>query len=673
MPIVDSRTGKATREYSTAELRETARRMRGWALLSLHAASSGHSGGTLSIMDVAAALYLQVIRHDPQNPQWSDRDRVYWSVGHKAPALYVALAFAGYFDRADCLKLRQYGSGLEGHPNRFELPGVEVSSGSLGQGLSISVGSALSARLNGQAYRVYCIMGDGEQQEGQVWEAAMAAAHYKLDNLTAIIDQNHLQIDGRVEQVMNVFPLAEKYAAFGWNVIETDGHDPDELLSAFESAAAEVGKPTLVIAQTIKGKGVSFMEDVAGWHGKAPNRAELETALAELQCSWDIDTELSQTLEDQKRISAELRAATPSFKNDYWWNAGGEMQVDLEPTRLGFGRCLQEHGDDPRVCCLGADISDSIAMSGFYKNHPERRNRWLSMGIAEQSGTCVAAGLALEGKIPVFGTYGVFAAGRALDQLRTTVCYNNLNVKIAGAHGGVSVGPDGATHQALEEFFQVCGLPNMHVVAGADDIETERLTRTCLFDIDGPCYVRFAREATPTVTTVDTPLVFGKANVIRFRGVQPRFADAFETVPADQYTCENEDVAIISNGPELAEAMRAAWILKQEFRLETRVINAHTMKPFDEQAVVRAARECPVVLTAEEHQTGGLGNIVAGAILRAGLDRGADTPSPIFDMIGIPDKFGCSGKPWELIRAFGLSAEHLAARARDLIDRQSST
>jgi len=662
MPILDSQTGKSTTSYTVDEITRLAREMRAWNLLCLHAAGSGHAGGTLSVMDLAAALYLHDLRHDPQQPTWDDRDRVFWSVGHKAPALYVALAYAGYFDKHECLKLRKYQGGFEGHPNKDDTPGVEVSSGSLGQGLSIAVGSALRARLDNKAYQVFCIMGDGEQQEGQIWEAAQAAGHYRLDNLIGIIDQNHLQIDGRVEEVMNVFPLAEKYRAFGWHVIQTDGHDIARIIDALSEARNVTGKPTVIIAETVKGKGVSFMENVAGWHGKAPDRDQLEQALTELGVTWDVNELLRNPAAHQETIDARLAEDTPRYSQDYWWNAGPTMQVKMEPTRIGFGRCLEERGNDPRLCCLGADISDSIAISSFYKNHPERRSRWFSMGIAEQSGTCVAAGLAKEGKIPVFGTYGVFAAGRALDQLRTTVCYNNLNVKIAGAHGGLSVGPDGATHQALEEFFQMVGLPNMHVVAGADTLEMQRLTELCLFEIDGPCYLRFAREATPIVTKPDTPLVFGKANVIRYRGANAGFVDAFETITASAYRSEDEDIVIISNGPELAEAMRAAWILKEEYNLETRVLNLHTLKPLDEAAIVRAAQECGTVLTAEEHQVGGLGNLVAAAILEAGLERQVR-----FHRLGVPDTFGASGGPWELLRAYRLTAEHLAAEARRLL------
>lgn len=264
------------------ELKAAAAEMRAMNLVSIYAAGSGHPGGTLSIMDIAAALYLNVLSHDPRQPDWPERDRVYWSAGHKAPALYVALGKAGYFPLDDVVMLRQLGSGFEGHPNRLKLPGIEVSSGSLGQGLGAAVGNALAGKMLGRSYRVYAIMGDGEQQEGSIWEAVMAAGHYKLDNLCGIVDKNRLQIDGWVREVMNVDPLGEKYAAFGWHVIEIDGHDMEQILDAFRRATEVKGRPTVILAQTVKGKGVSFMENDPEWHGKAPKPAEAVQAIREI-------------------------------------------------------------------------------------------------------------------------------------------------------------------------------------------------------------------------------------------------------------------------------------------------------------------------------------------------------------------------------------------------------
>ncbi len=656
---------------SVEDLQRAAAEMRAIDLVDIFAAGSGHPGGTLSLMDLAAALYLRVLNHDPSDPGWPERDRVYWSAGHKAPALYVALGRAGYYPLDDTVLLRQLGSGFEGHPNRLKVPGLEISSGSLGQGLGAAVGNALAAKLLGKECRVYCFMGDGEQQEGSIWEAAMSGGHYQLDNLCGIIDQNQLQIDGWVKEVMNVESLAAKYAAFGWNVVELDGHNMEQILAGFDKARATTGKPTVLIARTVKGKGVSFMENQAGWHGVAPNKEQFEKAIPELLTAEvpreRVDKLVARAAENARRVSKETKDSIPHFAQDRWWNTQPNMKVVMDPTRMGFGRGLESAGEDPRVVTVHADISNSIRITDFEAKHPERKNRVFSVGIAEQNMMSVAAGLSNEGLIPVTGTYGVFASGRAWDQIRTTICYSNLNVKIAGAHGGISVGPDGATHQSLEEISLMSILPNMHVYVPCDSVETEKATKHALLGLDGPAYLRFAREATPIVTTEETPYVFGAANVIRYRGEQAKFINAFETVLASQYTAEDEDAAIIACGPMVPEAMRAAWILKEEFGMEVRVVNVHTVKPLDVAALLTAATETGCVVTAEEHQAGGFGNIIAGAILKHG---GAHTHALLFDMVGVKDRFGLSGKPWELLQAFGLTAEHIAERVKKLVARK---
>lgn len=245
-------------------------------------AKSGHPGGSLSATDILTTLYFSEMNIDPANPKMENRDRFVLSKGHAAPALYATLAERGYFDKELLMTLRKYGSILQGHPDMKKVPGVEISTGSLGQGLSVANGMALNARITGESYRTYVVLGDGEIQEGQVWEAAMTAAHYKLDNVCAFLDFNNLQIDGNVDKVMGVEPVDAKWEAFGWHVIKIDGHNFTEILNALEEAKNVKGKPTIIIAKTIKGKGVSFMENLASWHGSAPNSEQTEKALEEL-------------------------------------------------------------------------------------------------------------------------------------------------------------------------------------------------------------------------------------------------------------------------------------------------------------------------------------------------------------------------------------------------------
>lgn len=266
----------------TVFLKQQAKRVRIEMLKMLTEAGSGHTGGSLSAADVVTALYFCKMRHRPDVPNWRERDRFILSKGHAAPLLYVVLALTGYFDISVLKTLRKIGSPLQGHPCSKTLLGVEISTGSLGQGLSVSNGIAIGLKIDNLNSRVYCLLGDGETQEGQVWEAAMTAAHYKLDNVCAIIDLNGLQIDGPVSKVKAIEPVASKWSAFGWNVIDIDGHDMEAILNAFDEAETIKGKPSVILARTVKGKGVSFFEGKVEYHGIAPTRDELEMALKEL-------------------------------------------------------------------------------------------------------------------------------------------------------------------------------------------------------------------------------------------------------------------------------------------------------------------------------------------------------------------------------------------------------
>jgi transketolase len=271
------------KDLDEAQMITKTKELRTKILQMLCEAGSGHSGGSLSSIDILTVLYYKIMNHDPKNPKDGARDRFVLSKGHVCPALYAVLADCGYFDESHLMTLRKYGSILQGHPYMHKTPGLDISSGSLGQGLSVAVGMALAVKMDKGSQRVYSLMGDGEQQEGQIWEAAMSAGHYRLDNLCGVVDQNRLQIDGNVENVMNIEPLVEKWEAFNWNVIRVDGHDVTAIEEAFRKAEAFKGKPSVIIAETVKGKGVSFMENKCNWHGATPNKEQLACAICELE------------------------------------------------------------------------------------------------------------------------------------------------------------------------------------------------------------------------------------------------------------------------------------------------------------------------------------------------------------------------------------------------------
>lgn len=281
-PVKAQVSSSTVSPLSIKDMEAMAKKLRRHIILMTGKAGSGHPGGSLSAVEIVTALYFRVLRHNPADPCWLDRDRFILSKGHAAPVLYAVLAESGYFPVEELLTLRQVDSRLQGHTDRTLCSGVEMSAGALGQGLSYAIGVALAGRLNAQHYRVYVLLGDGECDEGQVWEAAMAAAHFKLDNLTAIVDNNGQQIDGWNRDVMNLDPFPEKWRSFGWHVIEVAGHDLNQLIPAFEQAKQIKNQPTVIIAHTVKGKGVSFMENNPAFHGKAPNAAEVEQALKEL-------------------------------------------------------------------------------------------------------------------------------------------------------------------------------------------------------------------------------------------------------------------------------------------------------------------------------------------------------------------------------------------------------
>lgn len=319
MPLVNAFSKAVVRDFSWDELQQAARLMRGYDLVALCAAGSGQAGGTLSMMEIVAALYLKVATHDPNNPEWPHRDHIVWSAAHKAPALYLGLAFAGYFAIEDVVTLREPYSPFPIDSHSPKLPGAEISRGSLAEGLCIATGLAMSGKGDHDEHTVFCVM-DGESREGNIREPAMEASRRQLDNLIGIIDRNRLSIDGWVKDVMNVAPLEERYRSFGWEVMEIDGHDIQQVVSALQKAKSVpvLGRPTVILANTVKGKGVSFMENVAGWHGKAPNYDQMVAALDELGLRETIayDALLESAREYESEVASEMAAHSPSVSRD---------------------------------------------------------------------------------------------------------------------------------------------------------------------------------------------------------------------------------------------------------------------------------------------------------------------------------------------------------------------
>ena len=605
-------------------------------------AGSGHPGGSLSCADILTALYFgDVLDYDVDDPD-AACDHFIMAKGHAAPALYAALSAAGYFPHEELLTLRKLGARLQGHPDSNLVPGVEVSTGSLGQGLSIASGLAAGLKLNNDDHAVFALLGDGECQEGQVWEAAMFAAHNKLDNLVAIVDRNHLQIDGNTADVCDPGDLGAKFAAFGWEAAEVDGHDIEAVIDVLNAAkASRDGKPHVVIANTVKGKGVSFMEDQAGWHGKAPSEEQAKVALEELGYSFADDAACADPSKFAAPIASEP-AEAGAFNADVAapCMASPEEAAQKKATRAAFGVTLAALADEGMpVVAVDADLTGSTTTAKFAQAKPEYAQRLFNAGIAEQNMVDVAAGLSLAGNVAFTGSFAVFGTGRAYDQIRNTVCYSNLNVKIAPTHAGISVGPDGGSHQMLEDITLMRGLPNMRVLVPADYAAAAAAIRLAA-KTPGPVYIRMGRASVPCVYAEGVELELGRAYVLN----------------------EGSDVTIVACGVEVEQARIACSMLAEQ-GISAEVIDAFSVKPLDAQTIVASARKTGAVVTAEEHSViGGLGSAVAEAL-------SCEYPVPV-EFVGMRDRFGKSGSYEELSAYFQMDATAIVEAVKRVIARK---
>lgn len=594
-----------------------ANRLRIHSLLSTSEAGSGHPTSCLSSADIVAALFFHIMRYNPNEPSSSQNDRFVLSKGHAAPLLYAAWAEAGAFPVEKLSTLRRFDSDLEGHPTtRFKW--VDVATGSLGQGLSIGLGIAYCGKyLDRLGYRVYVLLGDGESAEGAVWEAAALAAYYKLDNLVGIVDANALGQSQRTMYGHDIESYRRRFEAFGWHAICIDGHDMREILGAFEEASNLKDRPVAIIAKTIKGKGVSFLEGKEGWHGRALKKGEeLERALDELQNA------------DRGELKSEI--SSPSTTSDPQltsYELGEEVA-----TRQAYGIALARLGDvNPFVISLDGDVKNSTFAETFMHAHPER---YFEGFIAEQDMVGVAMGLSSRGRIPFVSTFSAFLS-RAYDQIRMSAI-SGANIKYVGSHCGVSIGEDGPSQMGLEDLALFRAIPHSVVLYPCDAVSTEKLVFEAAKH-KGIVYIRTTRPKTPVIYRSEEKFRIGGCKILR--------------------QSERDKVTVVAAGVTLYEAMKAYEILKTE-QVFIRVIDAYCVKPLDEKTLIEAASETnnSIVAVEDHYYEGGLGDAVLSTVATTGIH--------VYKM-GIRE-VPRSGKPEELMSAYGISAERIAEKARGL-------
>jgi transketolase len=594
-------------------------------------AGSGHPTSCFSMAEIMAALFFAELRFDPKDPKNPDSDRFVLSKGHAAPILYAAWAEAGAFDRAELLKLRRIDSDLEGHPTP-RLPFVDVATGSLGQGICAAIGLALNARRIESEYRSYVLLGDGESAEGSVWEAANVGSLDRLDNLCGITDVNAL---GQSRPTMFQHDMSQyerRWHAFGWHAIVVDGHDLTAILDALDEARATKGQPTMILARTIKGKGVSFTEGKDGWHGKPFKKGEeLDRALAELEKQFvpvpagGFEANLSSHIPKPPSKPRPVVTPKPVVPPAY---AMGELVA----TREAFGTALAKLGDaDPRVVALDADVKNSTFSDRFEKAHADR---FYENFIAEQVMVGAAMGLAARGAIPFPSTFACFLT-RAADFVRMAAI-SNVGVKLVGSHAGVSIGEDGPSQMALEDLAMYHAEPNFAVLYPSDAVSTERLMALMAYH-PGPAYMRTSRPKTPVIYSNEETFSIGGLKVLRESG---------------------QDVAtVIGAGVTVFEALKAYDQLQAE-GTRVRIVDLYSVAPIDRDGLVAAARATGGrLVTVEDHYAaGGIGDAVAEAVAAAGftVHRLAVREIPR------------SGKPEELLDRYGISAKHIVDAVRNL-------
>jgi transketolase len=614
-------TTRVMQPVSVDVIREKAARLRIDSVLATTEAGSGHPTSCASAAEIAAVLFYSVMRYDPRNPKRPDSDVFVLSKGHAAPLLYAAWAEAGAFPRERLLTLRKIDSNLEGHPTP-RLPFVDAATGSLGQGLSVGVGIAVHAARMRTGQRVYVLMGDGESAEGSVWEAAQWASRRPLDNLCATIDINRL---GQSEPTMlqhRIEVYKARWEAFGWQALPVDGHDPADLLDAYEKAARTAGRPTVILARTLKGKGLGPAEDHEHYHGKAFDRETADKIIVQLQqqitgiaeAEWEPNLPPGIVAEPFRPDSPQ--PAVPAVPSPY---RPGDKDVAV---RKGFGDALAALGKaNARVIAIDGDVKNSTYTEEFEK---VAHDRFLQGYIAEQNMVGMAMGLAARGDIPFVATFACFLT-RAYDFIRMTAI-SNLGVKFVGTHCGISIGEDGPSQMGLEDLAMMCAQPDITVLYPSDAASAWHATWLMAAQ-PGPCYLRAGRPNTPVLYGPEETFAIGRCKVLR-RG-------------------EHDRALIVAAGITVFEAL-SAYDELQRRGIMVRVIDLFSVQPIDREELIASARSADgIVITVEDHYVhGGIGDSVESALSCEGVR---------VQKLAVRE-IPRSGPPRELIEKFGISS-----------------
>ncbi|MFE4578710.1 transketolase [Streptomyces chartreusis] len=609
---------------NTAELTELAQQLRVDSVRASAAAGSGHPTSSMSAADLMAVLLARHLRYDFERPAHPGNDRFVLSKGHATPLLYSAYKAVGAIEGGELLTFRRIGSRLEGHPTPRRVPWVETASGSLGQGLPIGVGIALAGkRLDRAGYRVWVLCGDSELAEGSVWEAAEHAAYENLDNLTAIVDVNRLGQRGPTRHGHDLDAYARRFQAFGWHTIEVDGHDVDAVDRAYGEARSTTGQPTVILARTLKGKGVADVQDREGLHGKP--LPDADAAIAELGGPRDLRVRVHEP-----PATRALHAVPDGHLELPRWDKGEEVA-----TRNAYGEALAALGAARSdVVALDGEVSDSTRAEFFAKEFPDR---FFECYIAEQQMVAAAVGLATRGRVPYASTFAAFLT-RAYDFVRMA-SISGVGVNLVGSHAGVAIGQDGPSQMGLEDLAMMRAVYDSTVLYPCDANQTAKLV-AAMAGLDGIRYLRTSRGAGPVIYGPDEEFPVGGSKVLR--------------------AGDHDRLTVVAAGVTVHEALAAADVLARE-GIAIRVIDLYSVKPVDRMTLRQAADETGLLLTVEDHhEEGGLGD----AVLDAFLDG---RPVPRLVRLAVRMMPG-SASPDEQLHAAGIDAAAIAAAGKLLVE-----